>query len=239
MLTLSLLNPHSPGLQMRVARGGCGGGGGAGSAELPGGEWDDVEERGWASAEQHNSDVGDRVEQDDPQQQHASSESERAGACPCEGTGADDCLLLVHVGDFVSTLTKGYYPAASHRVVRARGLAAPARVSMPFLVRPRPECEVDTRTLEPGVGENERRLLQLHGVTCAQLRRFFDARGGRLHTRKLEGERQDAERRRLGQEFRDKLRAERAARAAGGGVGVAPGGSDAAPSDSATDSESG
>lgn len=166
MVTLSLLDPASPGLQLRVhARDGT-----------PLGACDG----GW-----------DAVEASVP---HAH-------------------CLLVHVGDFVAALTKGHYPAARHRVVREPCDAhAPARVSLPFLARPRPERQLDTRAHEPGVREADAKLLALSQVTCSELRRLFDAFGRRQHVLALEQreqQRRDGARRQRAAAFRLEVLARR------------------------------
>ena len=104
----------------------------------------------------------------------------------------------VHVGDILAFLSRDYYPACSHRVVRPTAAAAAAagasaaesaggppggagalgRLSMPFLVRPRSEHVLDTRGYDAG-GDNPR-LVAVEGVRCADLRRLLDARGKRL-----------------------------------------------------------
>lgn len=125
------------------------------------------------------------------------------------GDGDDACCLdlIVMVGDFAQVLTKGFYPAASHRVVRAADM--PARLSMPFLARPRAEFKLETAALEPRARAGEGKLLALDGVTCAQVRRLLDARGRKLHLQQLEEERS-----RAGRAFREQLLARRADRAA-------------------------
>ena len=104
----------------------------------------------------------------------------------------------VHVGDILAFLSRDYYPACSHRVVRPTAAAAAAagasaaesaggppggagalgRLSMPFLVRPRSEHVLYTRGYDAG-GDNPR-LVAVEGVRCADLRRLLDARGKRL-----------------------------------------------------------
>lgn len=203
LLTLSLLNPRTPGLQLLDA-----------SARAQHEEYMRAPAHAWHAVEAE------------------------------PGVGA--MQLLVHVGDFLSTLTRGYFPSAVHRVVRPRARCAP-RLSMPFLVRPRADHVVDTEVHEPGVPDEDAKLLRVRGITCAAMRRLFDKRGRKLHLRKLELERREAERRAAGQAFREKLRSRRTAQAArlaaaarGAETGSAPAsarhGSESDDTDSASDS---
>ena len=116
----------------------------------------------------------------------------------------------VHVGDFLAFLTRDYYPACCHRVLRPAGDAG--RLSLPFLVRCRNDHVLDTRPYDPT--SSNARLVEVHGVTCKELRLLFDARGKRL----LEAERDAAaaaaekeeERKRRAREYREALKAGKA-----------------------------
>ena len=96
-------------------------------------------------------------------------------------------------------------PAAPPRVLRPAGDAG--RLSLPFLVRCRNDHVLDTRPYDPT--SSNARLVEVHGVTCKELRLLFDARGKRL----LEAERDAAaaaaekeeERKRRAREYREAL----------------------------------
>ena len=66
----------------------------------------------------------------------------------------------VHVGDFLSFLTKDHFPSCVHRVTRPK--RGPGRLSFPFLVRPRQDHVLDTRRFDPA-GTNER-LIEVSGI---------------------------------------------------------------------------
>ena len=93
----------------------------------------------------------------------------------------------------------------------ARPAGATGRLSMPFLVRCRNDHVLDTRPYDPD-GSNAR-LVEVHDVTCKELRLLFDARGKRL----LDAEREAAaaadakeeERKRRAREYREALKAGR------------------------------
>ena len=86
------------------------------------------------------------------------------------------------------------------------------RLSLPFLVRCRNDHVLDTRPYDPT--SSNARLVEVHGVTCKELRLLFDARGKRL----LEAERDAAaaaatkeeERKRRAREYREALKAGKA-----------------------------
>lgn len=188
MITLSLLDPASPGLQLRPA---------AAAAVRQTGACSLAALALDETTSAHGHAVGNYWENVEAWAPHAH-------------------CLLVHVGDFLAVLSRGYYPAASHRVVAAYGGAG--RISLPYLVRPRASFVLNTRRYEPGVPEAEAKLLALEGVTCAEVRRLLDARGRRQHIRELEQQerqRRDAERRQAALAFRKELLARRAADASG------------------------
>ena len=85
------------------------------------------------------------------------------------------------MGDFLSFLTRDYFPSCVHRVTRPRH--GPGRLSFPFLVRPRNEHVLETRAYDPE-GTNER-LVEVSGIRCKELRRLFDARHVGGHSRSV------------------------------------------------------
>jgi 23S rRNA-/tRNA-specific pseudouridylate synthase/isopenicillin N synthase-like dioxygenase len=125
------------------------------------------------------------------------------------GVGA--CDLEVHVGDFLSFLTKDYFASCVHRVTRPR--FGPGRLSFPFLVRPRNDHVIDTRPFDPS-GANAH-LVEVSEISCRELRKLFDARGKRMlderrtadaaHAKKVEA--LEAQRRERAAAFRAKLAA--------------------------------
>ena len=125
------------------------------------------------------------------------------------GVGARD--LEVHVGDFLSFLTKDYFASCVHRVTRPR--FGPGRLSFPFLVRPRNDHVIDTRPFDPS-GANAH-LVEVYEISCRELRKLFDARGKRMlderrtadaaHAKKVEA--LEAQRRERAAAFRAKLAA--------------------------------
>ena len=90
--------------------------------------------------------------------------------------GVDECDVEVHVGDFLSFLSRDYFPSCVHRVTRPK--RGPGRLSFPFLVRPRNEHVLDTRAYDPS--RSKKHLVEVEGITCRELRKLFDARGKRM-----------------------------------------------------------
>ncbi len=117
--------------------------------------------------------------------------------------GASELDLEVHVGDFLAFLTRDYFPACAHRVLRPTG--GRNRLSMPMLIRARAEHELDTRAYD-AEGANPH-LVEVSGVRCRDLGRLFDARGKRLLDARRAAEAADAERRARAQAYRDAVRA--------------------------------
>ena len=106
------------------------------------------------------------------------------------------------MGDFLAFLTRDYYPACAHRVLRPTG---GNRLSMPMLIRARAEHELDTRAYDTH-GTNPH-LVEVSGVRCRDLGRLFDARGKRLLDARRAAKAADAERRARAQAYRDAVRA--------------------------------
>lgn len=121
--------------------------------------------------------------------------------------GVSEFDLEVHVGDFLSFLSRDYFPSCVHRVTRP--VQGPGRLSFPFLVRPRQEHVLDTRPYDP-TGSNAR-LVEVSGIPCAHLRKLFDARGKRLLDAKREADEKELARKARGRAYREaalaKLRA--------------------------------
>ena len=105
----------------------------------------------------------------------------------------------VHVGDFLSFLSRDYFPSCVHRVTRPR--AGPGRLSFPFLVRPRQEHVLDTKRFDP-TGTNAR-LVEISGIPCSHLRKLFDARGKRLLDARREVEEKEAARKARAKAYRE------------------------------------
>ncbi|KAL1522071.1 hypothetical protein AB1Y20_021714 [Prymnesium parvum] len=122
-----------------------------------------------------------------------------------EAEGVTPLHLGVHVGDFLSFLTRDFYPASSHRVVRPAGGAS--RLSFPFLVRPRNEHELDTRAYDPEGTHPQ--LPEVHAIRCAELRKLFDVRGQRVVRELREREAREEERKARAKAFREAVLAGR------------------------------
>ena len=118
-----------------------------------------------------------------------------------DGIGPLD--VEVHVGDFLSFLSRNYFPSCVHRVTRPR--SGPGRLSFPFLVRPRNDYELDTRGYDP-MGTNEW-LVKISGIPCTHLRKLFDARGKRLHDARQESEAENEARKTRAKAYKEALRA--------------------------------
>ena len=120
-------------------------------------------------------------------------------------TAAD---VEVHVGDFLAFLSRDYFPPCVHRVTRPRGGRASAsagaagRLSFPFLVRPRNDHVLDTRGFDPS-GAKADRLVEVSDVSCAHLRKLFDARGKRLLDGRRAAEAAEAARKERARKFRE------------------------------------
>ena len=121
--------------------------------------------------------------------------------------GVSSIDIEVHVGDFLSFLSRDYFPSCVHRVTRP--LSGPGRLSFPFLVRPRQEHVLDTHKYDPS-GSNPN-LVEVSGIPCSHLRKLFDARGKRLLDARREMEEREAARKARAKAFREatlaKLRA--------------------------------
>ena len=113
----------------------------------------------------------------------------------------------VHVGDFLSFLSRDYFPSCVHRVTRPR--FGGGRTSFPFLVRPRQEHVMDTIRYDPE-GINTR-LVEVSDIPCAHLRKLFDARGKRLLDARRAAEEKELARRARAKAFREAAIAKMAA----------------------------
>jgi len=118
--------------------------------------------------------------------------------------GVNHYDIAVFVGDFCALFTKEYYKAARHRVVRPKEISD--RISMPFLVRGRPEHRVDTTKYDPE-GKNEH-LVSMSGVSCRELRKLLDARGQRKLNEQRAWEEKEDTRRKKGAAARAAIKAE-------------------------------
>ena len=115
--------------------------------------------------------------------------------------------IAVFVGDFAALFTREYYKAARHRVVRPKEIAN--RISMPFLVRGRPEHKIDTTKFDPE--EKNEHLVSMSGVSCRELRRLLDARGQRKLNEQRAWEEKEDKRRKKAAAVRAQIKAEREA----------------------------
>jgi len=113
-----------------------------------------------------------------------------------DAPGATAADLEVHTGDFLSFLTRDYFPPCLHRILRPVG--GVGRLSMPLLLRCAADHELDTRPYarrEPSSGQQggapHSRLVDVRGVRCGDLGKLFDVRGKR--TLDLAREREAAE----------------------------------------------
>jgi len=122
--------------------------------------------------------------------------------------GVNHYDIAVFVGDFAALFTKEYYKAARHRVVRPKQNVC-NRISMPFLVRGRPEHQVDTTKYDPE--QKNEHLVNMSGVSCKELRKLLDARGQRKLNEQRKWEEKEAKRRAKAAAVRAEILAEREA----------------------------
>lgn len=97
--------------------------------------------------------------------------------------GLDKQDLIVFVGDFVEVLTKGAYTAALHRVV-LRPEDARERMSMPFLMRGKPDSEINTAPFVDSLGPDVS-LLRVDALSYSDMRKFLDMKGRMRARRRL------------------------------------------------------
>ena len=125
----------------------------------------------------------------------------------CVEEGAATLMdLEVHTGDFLAFLTRDFYPACVHRVVRPREDAE--RVSMPLLLRVCPRHELDTRPYDPL--RTNHHLVEIEGVRCRDLGRLLDMRGQRALERRRMAASAEVQRKARAQAYREEIRAGRA-----------------------------
>lgn len=125
----------------------------------------------------------------------------------CVEEGAATLMdLEVHTGDFLAFLTRDFYPACVHRVVRPREDAE--RVSMPLLLRVCPRHELDTRPYDPL--RTNHHLVEIEGVRCRDLGRLLDMRGQRALERRRMAASAEVQRKARAQAYRAEIRAGRA-----------------------------
>jgi len=130
---------------------------------------------------------------------------------------ADPCVsqanFCVFVGDFAQLFSRNYYKAAKHRVTRPK---IPChRVSMPLLVRGRPEHIIETEKYSND-GQHPH-VFALSETSMKMLRQMLDKRGNRqMHAdkKKKQEEKAEKERKARGAAHRAMIIAERAAKKA-------------------------
>jgi hypothetical protein len=113
--------------------------------------------------------------------------------------GVSSLDVEVHVGDFLSFLSRDYFPACVHRVTRP--VHGPGRLSFPFLVRPCNQHVMETKRFDP-TGSNKR-LVEVSGIPCAHLRKLFDARGKRLLDARRDADAKEVVRKAKAKAFRE------------------------------------